>query len=482
MSRSRARSCGIIAGLLLQLSSAQTPLPAGQPSSAQLDLGAGVTLEIVRMPAGTFTQQVPDEAGREVTISKPYWLGRTEVTRAQFARFVAAANYRTDAERGRSGGFGWNGRELEQRPTFTWRSPGFQQTDAHPVCIVSYGDALEFCRWASKVTGRRVSLPTEAQWEHACRLGGEPRDLASAAWYDRTAGAGTHPVATAIPDALGLHDLRGNLYEWCLDWFEPYPLGTQRDPLVANSTTGSTRRVLRGGSWRHDVKNCAAGARWRSDPGSRSCDNGFRVAVVDGSAAGAASTPPAPRPVDREPPPTRRDLPAPQPAPADETGCLWSPWVLGPLALVALLLLVKLFGKSPTPPAGSAPPRPNAPRSPAPSSRPAASGLRQQVQVELAADGAWLRASQTLGELLVRARHRAGNQAWQEVRVRLFGKQFVYTGHRPQQLEVLEVVPASGADATWGATGATQRDPRDVDASDDDDHSAGGFAAGMSAY
>src|SRR5688500_6738385 len=115
-----------------------------------LDLGGGATLELRRIPSGKFTEgSTPDEVGREsdetpraVMISRPLYLGKYEVTRGQFARFVAETRYVTEAEKGQSGGFGWDGKQLVQKKEYSWRSPGFTQTDDDPVVLVTFGDEI----------------------------------------------------------------------------------------------------------------------------------------------------------------------------------------------------------------------------------------------------------------------------------------------------------------------------------------------------
>jgi formylglycine-generating enzyme required for sulfatase activity len=221
---------------------------AGQrsPSSADtlsLDLG-GVSLELVRVPAGEFRQGSPpaergrnsDEKARAVSLSEDYYLGQYEVTVAQFTAFANATGYRTEAERGSSGGFGWVGGKLTQDERFNWRAPGYAQTPQHPVGLVTFADARAFTEWLSDRTGRVVDLPTEAQWEHAYRAGTIARFYSGNAdatastigWFQGNAPQGPHAVGELKPNALGLFDLAGNVYEWCQDWYGPYdcPIST----------------------------------------------------------------------------------------------------------------------------------------------------------------------------------------------------------------------------------------------------------------
>ena len=134
-----------LALVVFALASFAVAQPPAQEPILRLDLGSGVGLDLVLVNAGTFRQGSPsaealrgeDETEREVTISKPFYIGRQEVTVGQFRRFVEDTGYKTEAEKGTSGGFGWNGQALEQRAGFSWKAPGFPQTDEHPVTIAS---------------------------------------------------------------------------------------------------------------------------------------------------------------------------------------------------------------------------------------------------------------------------------------------------------------------------------------------------------
>ncbi len=249
-----------------------------------LDLGSGVKMDLALIASGSFTQGSPfneagrgdDEAQRPVTLTQDFYLGQTAVTRAQWERFATETHYRTEAESGPSGGFGWDGSAMTQRKEFTWRNPGFAQTPDHPVCLITYADAQAFCQWLSRKTKRPITLPTEAQWEYAARAGADLNSTGTA-WHKGNAGNSTHPVTSTQPNAWGLH-ISGNVAEWCADWYAPYDLNSVTDPLQTNANlSDKPRRILRGGSWARDAKNTRSAARFRADAQSRNADIGFRV-------------------------------------------------------------------------------------------------------------------------------------------------------------------------------------------------------------
>lgn len=239
-----------------------------------------------------------------VRISKSYRMGATEVTVGQFAKFIIATGYKTDAERvGKAMVFQPKAELLERFTAVKghhWNNPGFPQTDKHPVTCVSWKDANAFCQWLSKKEGLTYRLPTEAEWEYACRAGtttsyssGDfPDDLyayanvADASLYavhpqdvirqrvvalKPKQGDGfvyTAPVSSLKPNAWGLFDMHGNLWEWCSDKYSPNVYGEMLDiarkrgsrqqpkPTVDFKGPSDTPqhkhgdwRSLRGGSW-----------------------------------------------------------------------------------------------------------------------------------------------------------------------------------------------------------------------------------------
>jgi len=299
--RSLLAFCSGALGVLLFCTNAEAQSP-----TLTVDLGKGVQMEFVIIRAGHFTQgspaaevgHQPDETQREVTITQDFYMSKTPVTRGQFARFVEATRYRTEAEKGPSGGFGVVDGKLEQRPGFSWRQPGFQQTDDHPVVMVTFADAQSFGRWFTTSTHRAGALPTEAQWEYAVRAGSTgPRyaePLNEVAWHRGNASGMTHPAGQVKANAWGLSDAYGPVWQWCRDWYAPYAPGPATDPEQTNSgLSDKPRRVLRGGSFLSDASHARSAGRYRNDAASRNGDNGFRLvcAVDDIRVAPVAESP-----------------------------------------------------------------------------------------------------------------------------------------------------------------------------------------------
>jgi len=205
-----------------------------------------------------------------VTLTKAFYLGRFEVTQEQYAQVMGT------------------------------NPSSFKGPNLPVEGMVSWDDAKDFCRKASTILSRdrkgavgpladargsEFRLPTEAEWEFACRAGtttayysGDTEaDLGRAAWYGANCNGTTHPVGQKEPNAWGLYDMHGNVWEWCEDWYEEYPIGAATDPK--GPATG-TARVLRGGSWSSNPAICRAAFRISGDPVSRINYVGFRVVVV----------------------------------------------------------------------------------------------------------------------------------------------------------------------------------------------------------
>jgi len=230
-----------------------------------LTIARGVALPFRWCPPGSFLMGSPEnEKGRtsdegpqtKVTLTKGFWIGETPVTQEQYEAVTG------------------------QNPS------NFKGDGALPVEAVSWDEALAFCKNLSSKLGKKFALPTEAQWEYACRAGTTTRfsfgnndgDLDQYAWYSENSGSGTHPVGEKEANPWGLKDVHGNVWEWCADWYDSYPSGPRSDPTGATSGWG---RVLRGGSWFMAPRNCRSAVRLNGAPTSRfNGDGGFRVLLA----------------------------------------------------------------------------------------------------------------------------------------------------------------------------------------------------------
>jgi formylglycine-generating enzyme required for sulfatase activity len=243
---------------------------------------------------------------RLVTIQQPFWLGRFPVTRAEFASFANNTDYKSPdviltLEPNAGGDWAW-----EERTGRGWRSPGFDQNDNHPVVCISYNDALSYIAWLNARTTGGYRLPTEAEWEYAARAGtatarfwGDQIDQGhrfanmadqslkrhlgrSAADRQFTDGddgfAFTAPVGAFQANAFGLHDMIGNVWEWCADpWHDNYYGAPDNGAVWATGDSYGTR-VIRGGSWFNDPWVVRVSYRDGNAPGYHGTDCGFRLA------------------------------------------------------------------------------------------------------------------------------------------------------------------------------------------------------------
>jgi formylglycine-generating enzyme required for sulfatase activity len=221
------------------------------------------------IPSGTFLMGSADEEQdavsekpqHPVTITQRFALGRYPVTFEEYDRFAASSG------RERPNDQGWG-------------------RGRRPVINVSWDDAVAYCAWLSQQTGRSYRLPTEAEWEYACRAGSkthwcfgdEEKDLGEHAWYRKNAESKTHPVGEKQPNPWGLYDMHGNVWEWCLDSQRAYTAAAATDPV--GPTDAGASRVLRGGSWRYFARNVRSACRSANDPGDRGNSLGFRCARV----------------------------------------------------------------------------------------------------------------------------------------------------------------------------------------------------------
>jgi formylglycine-generating enzyme required for sulfatase activity len=261
----------------------------------------GTFPEMKRQP-GYFSDEYPQH---RVVISHDFLIGQYEVTVGQFRQFASATGYKTEAEIDGEGGWGYEpstGKSIGRRPHFNWRDPGFPQTDDHPVVNVTWFDAVAFCNWLGKKEGQRYRLPTEAEWEYACRAGtafryyhgDDPSELHRYAYLRNVAGrdkfgnvqdqlhflkAGeslTAKVGSRRPNAWGLYDMLGNVWEWTNDWKDDTYF--QWTPTVDPTGPGEAySRVRRGGGWNTFPMYARCAFRNLDDPHTRCLNFGFRV-------------------------------------------------------------------------------------------------------------------------------------------------------------------------------------------------------------
>ena len=250
----------------LPMESALVKLKSGD----QVSLTTTHGIDLIGIPSGSFQMgskynlayYTGDEPAHTVRLTKAFFLGKTEVTQAQW-RAVMGSN------------------------------PSYNKGDKLPVENVSWEDCIKFCEELTKrehdsgalPTGWKYTLPTEAQWEYACRAGtnteysfGDSKSgLGAHAWYSGNSGDETHSVGGKKANPWGFLDMHGNVYEWCLDWHGDYPSGSVTDPSGPNS---AQTRVIRGGSYSASAVPLRSANRFFRTPGSRYSVVGVRLAMI----------------------------------------------------------------------------------------------------------------------------------------------------------------------------------------------------------
>jgi formylglycine-generating enzyme required for sulfatase activity len=244
----------------------ETAKALGAAAELKLDLDANVTMTLALLPAGKFLMGSPKgEKGRgdnedqhEVTISKPFYMGTTEVTQEQYERVMG-------------------------------NNPSQTKGPRNPVDSVSLDDAREFCRKLSQKTGRTIALPTEAQWEYACRAGSAARfyfgddpnfaGLGEYAWHSDNSQT-CSPVGRKKPNAFGLYDMHGNVWEWCSNRYQKDYGGPAEQP-EAQGQDSQGYRVVRGGAWSYGLAGCRCAFRGYTLADRKGNSTGFRVIAIE---------------------------------------------------------------------------------------------------------------------------------------------------------------------------------------------------------
>ncbi|MBN1297379.1 SUMF1/EgtB/PvdO family nonheme iron enzyme, partial [bacterium] len=279
------------------------------PFAAQVMTIPGLGMEFIRVRAGSFLMGSDHEGSYEqpshyVRIGADFWIARREVTLAEYRQFMK--------ETGKTDGMNWGDRSCPFRYMDGYPLTGFQfgQVDTQPVVKVSWFGAMDWCGWLTQreaaagrlPSGYGVRLPTEAEWEYACRAGSSGRYHWGDTWdctramaendthsaEKRCAGEyrnrrlpvnATAPVGSFAPNMWGIFDMNGNVWEWCLDWFDPrfYARSSTQDP---KGPPDGDRRVIRGGSWLSPSGECSASFRGSSDPGAHHSAIGFRPVMA----------------------------------------------------------------------------------------------------------------------------------------------------------------------------------------------------------
>ncbi|QDU98258.1 bifunctional serine/threonine-protein kinase/formylglycine-generating enzyme family protein [Lignipirellula cremea] len=274
------------------------PSPPTPPNRLRRTNAIG--MGFARVEPGEFWKALdPSDAadeGRQVCLADPFWIGIHQVTVGQFQKFVDETGYATEAQTDGQGGFGRrtrNGPIEGPSPQFHWKSVGWFQSGAHPVVNVTATDVAEFCVWLRRVDSRRYRLPTEDEWEYACRaggsgpfFGGESLSLERAnfngAAHSKEASVAAAPagvlqksaaVGSYPPNDWGLYDMHGNIWEWTVG----VPSGSGTTNSRAKSPAGEPLFALRGGAWDTAADHCRSEVRKIRPASFRHCSTGFRL-------------------------------------------------------------------------------------------------------------------------------------------------------------------------------------------------------------
>jgi len=239
-------------------------------------------MAFVRVPKGCFEMGCGSWTNNCDSDEKPvhkvcldgFWMGKNEVTIGDYRKFLQ--------DGGDDSGVDWADSDcpLRKGGAYALTKNKFGSSNRQPMVEVNWHGAKAFAEWLSRKTGERFRLPTEAEWEYACRSGGKAEKYAGGsdanrvAWYDSNSGGSSHPVGTKEPNGLGIYDMSGNVWEWCADRYGKYSSGSQKNP---KGPSGGSNRVIRGGSWVSLPRDVRCGLRYVIRPGYTGYDLGFRL-------------------------------------------------------------------------------------------------------------------------------------------------------------------------------------------------------------
>ena len=288
---------------------------AGERKTVDID---GLEIEFRWCPPGTFIMGSPtsesgrkdDENQHEVELTKGFWIMETQITVGMFKAFVKDSGYQSKGLTP----YGLSGSKWIQNAGYSWSNPGFAQDDNSPVTCISWRDAMAFSKWLGGKLGVKAKLPTEAQWEYACRAGSKTAYFwGNALNGDKANCNGDYPCGTTVKgpylektasvrcyprNAWGIYDMHGNVWEWCLDGYSDYPKNKVTDPLEQGN---GANRVFRGGSWSYYAERCRSAYRASFVPVIRLPNLGGRCVVMP-----TAEVPAAPVKVNIEKKPGER--------------------------------------------------------------------------------------------------------------------------------------------------------------------------------
>ncbi len=250
--------------------------------------------DLLPVAAGEF--RMGDDAGlrwekpaHSVRLTKPFWLGRLELTNEPYRHFLSESRY--------------DGKARADEDYLRHLSGGASADNDQPIIYVSWQNAMDFCKWLTErelkagrlPAGYVYRLPTEAEWEYACRAGSTgdyAGDLEDLAWFDKNSGSRSQRGGQRKPNAWGFFDLHGNVFEWCIDWKGEYTDAAASDPV---GPAAGEQRLTRGGGWYSPPKHCRSAYRRERLPQSTAADVGFRLALAP-AIPGVAPVPPPPPP------------------------------------------------------------------------------------------------------------------------------------------------------------------------------------------
>jgi formylglycine-generating enzyme required for sulfatase activity len=278
-----AGAMGLLAGWSTGDRSEAAPAPARRPRSyTQTIPGSRVTFDMIAILGGEFVMGSPvteanrkhDEGPQHPVKVRSFWMGKCEVTWDEYDLFWRGRpGHKKDEEPEHP-----RDADAVTRPTPPYADETWQKgRGKHPVLGITWHAAMQYCRWLSLKTGKTYRLPTEAEWEYACRagtktaysFGDDPRRLREYAWFAGNSEDKTHPVGSKKPNPWGLHDMHGNVSEWCLDRYrkDAYAGFSREKPPLSPVVLPDERiypRVVRGGSWTDEARDCRSAVRLAS--------------------------------------------------------------------------------------------------------------------------------------------------------------------------------------------------------------------------